>query len=60
MLRVGMQFVTLCVTDLSRAAVSRSTQSVQNCATTRSVGAMIIIDTTNDTTNKNAPSRSRF
>ncbi len=24
MLRVGMQFVTLCVTDLSRAAVSRS------------------------------------
>ncbi|POQ03289.1 hypothetical protein CXB42_15025 [Pseudomonas syringae pv. syringae] len=37
---MGVPFVTLCVTDLSRCADSGSKRSVQNCMPTQSVGTI--------------------
>ncbi|RMT13305.1 hypothetical protein ALP53_01949, partial [Pseudomonas savastanoi pv. phaseolicola] len=41
MLRVGMQFMTLCVTSLRRTEYQDRTQSVQNGVPTRSVGTIV-------------------
>ncbi|ATV20662.1 hypothetical protein C6380_22775 [Pseudomonas syringae pv. actinidiae] len=43
MLRVGMHFVTLCVTALRSTAHQDRTQSVRTCIPTRSVGTIVTV-----------------